>query len=277
MHVLLRHWVIIAVFAVVAGAASTLYALTRIPLFESTALLAPVKEDSGQLGAISGVLGQFAGIAGGLGISVGGASEDEAVAVLESTEFSVRFMREHNVLPFMYPQLWDAINQKWKPAEKGKTSGPSLDDAVKAFDDVRVVVVDRRTEFVRLSVRAPTAVLAQDWAAAMIHELNEVLRQRSLEESQKAVAILSKSVESEQIQSIRVAAAALLETQLRREVLAQSRRDYALRILDPPNLPDRRYYPKRARMVILGTGVGLVFGVLFVISLRAWRGSNSPS
>jgi hypothetical protein len=274
VHVLLGRWIVITAFAVFFGAASVLYALTRTPLYESNALLAPVKEDAGQIGALSSVLGQFAGVAGGLGISVGGASEDEAVAVLESREFSLRFMREHGVLPIMYPQLWDTARQMWKPAEPGRTSGPSLDNAVKAFDDFRVAVVDRRTEFVRLSVRAPTPLLAEDWAAAMIHELNEVLRQRSLEESQKAVDILSKAVETAQIQSIRVAAASLLESQLRRQVLAQSRRDYAMRILDPPSVPDQRYYPKRTRMVIVGTGTGFLLGSLFVLSLRAWRRTN---
>ncbi len=271
MRVLWAHWMVVAGFAVVFAAASVAYALTRTPLFESSALLAPVKEDAGQISALSGVLGQFAG---GLGISLGGASEDEAIAVLESREFSLRFMREHGVLPIMYPNLWDPVHQAWKPAKPGQPNGPSIDGAVKAFDDVRVAVVDRRTEFVRLSVRAPSAALAQDWAAAMIHELNEVLRQRSLEESQKAVAILSKTVETEQIQSIRVAAAALLESQLRREVAAQSRRDYAMKILDPPSLPDQRYYPKRTRMVLVGTGLGIVLGALFVLSLRAWRNRN---
>jgi uncharacterized protein involved in exopolysaccharide biosynthesis len=271
MRLLLAHWMIIGVFAVVFAAASVAYALTRRPLFESTALLSPVKEDAGGMGALSGVIGQFAGIAGGLNLSLGGANEDEAIAVLESREFSLRFMHEHGVLPILYPNLWDEDHHAWKAAKPGKPPGPSLDNAVKAFDDLRVAVVDRRTEFVRLSIRAPTAAQAQEWAASMIHELNETLRQQTFEESQKAVALLSKSVETEQIQSIRVAAAALLESQLRREVATQSRRDYAMRVLDPPSLPDQRYYPKRTRMVIIGTGLGIVFGCLFVLSLRAWR------
>lgn len=272
-RILWARWFILGVFAAIFALASVIYALTRTPIYESNALLAPVKDDSSQLGALGGVLGQFAGIAGNLGLSTGGANEDEAVAVLQSREFSLRFMRDHGVTPILFPNLWDSANQKWRPrsGHSGDDDGPSKDDAVKAFDEYRIITVDRRTEFARLSVRAPTPALAREWATAMINELNESLRKRSLEDSQKAVAILSKSVETEPIQSIRTAASALLEQQLRRQVLAQSRSNYAMRILDPPSLPDQRYYPRRTRMVLIGTAFGLLLGAFFVLGLSAWR------
>jgi Chain length determinant protein len=274
-RVLGAHWITLGIFCLLFTAGSVIYALTREPLYESDSLLAPVKEDAGQLGALSGVLGQFAGIAGGLGVSGGSANEDEAVAVLQSREFSLRFMREHALLPLMFPKIWDAGLQKWRPRNDGteRPAGPSPDDAVQSFESMRTVTVDRRTEFVRLAIRAPTAALARDWSTSMINELNDALRSRALEESQRAVTLLSKSVETEQVQSMRTAAASLLESQLRRQVLAQSRRDYALRILDPPSLPDQRFYPKRTRMVIIGFGLGLLLGICFVLGRRAWRES----
>ena len=36
---------------------------------------------------------------------------------------------------------------------------------------------------------------------------------------------------------------------MRAEVMAESKREYAVSVLDPPSLPDQRYYPRRVRMV----------------------------
>lgn len=273
LRVLWAHWVTLAIFAGTFGALSVIYALTRTPLYESISLLAPANAANGQISSLGGMLGQLSGLAGGLGFAGGGASENEVVAVLQSREFALRFIQENDMLPIMFPSLWDKKHQRWRStSEKGGVrKGPLSDDVVRAFDRVRTVIVDRSTRFIRLVVHAPSPTLAHTWASAMIAEINEVMRKRSLKESQRAVKLLSKSVETEQVESIRVAAAALLEAQLRREVLAQSRTDYALRVLDPPSLPDQRFYPKRTRMVIIGTGLGFLFGCIFVLAIRAWR------
>lgn len=295
MALLVSRWLLLATLTFIAALAAAAYALTRVPQFESNALLAPVKEEVGQVGsALGGLLGQVAGVAGGLGLSLGGTTVDESVAVLQSREFALRFMAEHNIEQYLFPDLWDATNHRWKPvAGHGSPSmvqrltrwlapasadaaaltpvGPSNDDAVKRFNDILLVIIDRRTEFIRLSMRGPSAQVARDWAAAAIDELNASMRNRSLEESRKAVDLLSKRIESEQLQSIRTVAAALLETQLRREVMAESRREFAVKVLDPPSLPDQRFYPRRGRMVLIGALLGWMLGAIYVVLSAAWR------
>lgn len=275
---------LLAVFVIVATIISAGYALTRVPQFESSALLAQSKDETSQLGgSISGLLGQVAGIAGGL-LQGQGTTIEESVAVLNSRDFSLRFMREHGVLQYLFPTLWDAKTQSWKPNVPGTVSrllpdtagaprppGPSPDDAVQRFDRIRMVTVDRRTDFVHLSVRGPSPQVAQAWATAMIREVNELLRARSLEDTRRAVELLSKRVETEQVQTVRTIVSALLEMHMRREVMAESRREFALRMLDPPSLPDQRFYPRRTRMVLLGMVFGFVLGAMFVIGQQWWR------
>lgn len=275
---------LLAVFVIVAAIISAGYALTRVPQFESDALLTQSKDETSQLGgSIGGLLGQVAGIAGGL-LQGQGTTVEESVAVLNSRDFSLRFMREHGVLQYLFPTLWDAKTQSWKPNLPGTVSrllpdtagaprspGPSPDDAVQRFDQIRMVTVDRRTDFVHLSVRGPSPQVAQAWATAMIQEVNELLRTRSLEDTRRAVELLSKRVETEQVQTVRTIVSALLELHMRREVMAESRREFALRMLDPPSLPDQRFYPRRTRMVLLGMVLGFVLGAMFVIGQRWWR------
>jgi uncharacterized protein involved in exopolysaccharide biosynthesis len=279
---------LLSVFVLVAAILSAIYSLTRELQFESDALLAQSKDETSQLGSsISGLIGQVAGLAGGL-LQGQGTSVEESVAVLNSRDFALRFMREHGVLQYLFPDQWDRKTQTWKAHTAGlsamlpgnaataRAPGPSADDAVKAFDGIRLVTIDRRTDFVRLSVRGPSPEVAQTWATALIRELNEVLRNRALDDTRRAVELLSKRVDTEQLQSVRTIVSALLELQLRREVMAESRREYALRMLDPPSLPDQRFYPHRTRMVLTGMLIGFVLGAIFVIAQqlrRRWRGA----
>ena len=284
----------LAVFVLVASLVSAYYALTSRVAYESNALLAQVKDDSSQLGgAISSVVGQLGGLVGGLGLPGGATSVEESVAVLRSRDFALRFMNEHGVLPYLFPKLWDQAAGKWKPeaVSGGPTwatqlarrlsgqqivvppvvAGPSPDDAVHTFDNVRAAEIDRRTNFVRLSVRGPSPQIAQAWASEMIKDMNESLRQRALDDSRRAIKLLEQKVDSDAPQSERVIASALLESQLRHEVSAESRREYALRVIDPPSLPYERYAPRRARIVMVGAALGLLTGSAYVVLLAAWR------
>jgi len=278
-----RRW-LLAAFVAVAALASAVYALTREEQFESKAVLAQSKDEGEQLGGgISGLFGQLTGMTGGL-LQGSATSVDETVAVLNSRDFALRFMRDHGVLEYLFPRLWNPVTQSWKAnpgpsvwsrwsagSARPRLPGPSPDDAVERFGEVRLVVVDRRTDFIHLTVRGPTPETACAWATAMIGELNELLRDRALGDSRRAVELLSERVETEQVQSVRTIVSALLELQLRREVMAESRREYAVRTLDPPSLPDQRHYPRRTRMVLIGAGLGFLLGALVVIAQAAWR------
>jgi hypothetical protein len=289
-----RRWTL-AAFVAVAILTSAYYALTRPLEYESSAMLTQVKDDTSQLGgALSSVVGSIGGLVGGLGaLGGGGTSVEESAAVLRSRDFALRFMKEHGVLPYLFPKLWDREHSRWKPeAVSGGPSlgntlagwlssqpvvvpplviGPSSDDAVRAFDRVRSADIDRRTNFVKLSVHGPSPQLAQEWAAAMIAEVNEELRARSVDDSRRAIKLLEQKVDDPAQQSVRVIASALLESQLRREVASESRKEFALRVLDPPSLPDQRFAPRRARIVMIGAVFGLLLGAAYVVLGSAWR------
>jgi len=210
--------------------------------------------------------------------------------VLQSRDFTLRFMRDHGIDRYLFPKLWDERTKSWRtrspsgilpllgklgiPVELDRGTpppGPSADDAVLSFDRLRSAAVDRRTEFVKLSVKGPSPEVAQEWARAMISELNEQLRSRALVDIRRAVELLTKRVETDQLQSVHLAASSLLEAQLRREVGTESRAEFALKVLDPPSLPVQRFYPKRSRMVMMGAASGLVLGALYVLGESWWR------
>lgn len=292
VDLLISRWQWIVCVTLLGAVIGAVYSLTRKPVFESDALLAPVKQgadlDLGG-GALGGLVGEFAGVAGLAGLASGGSTLNESVAVLQSRQFALQFMSQNGVLQYLFPALWNAKEHAWAVVDGGQSPGilaralgwiepvpdsefasrqpgPRPDDAVKRFDRVRVAEVDRRTNFIQLKVRGPTPEVAQRWAAAMIVQLNESMRNRTLDESRKAVDLLTKYISTEHEETIRAAAVALLQAQLRQEVVAESRREFAVQVLDPPSLPDQRYYPRRGHMTLLSALLGFLLSCLGIVS-----------
>ena len=276
-------WIVIGIGLLAAGL-SVAYALTRKPMYTSESLLALANEDESALGSLGGVLGQVSALTGILGVpKLGGTSVEEVTAVMRSKEFSMRFIRKHDLLPVLFPEREWPAREPAKPAADGTTtepaplgvedvgdSGPKLriEDVLDRLEVVRTITVDRRTDFVSLKVKARDAATAQRVARAMIDDLNADLRNRALTEARRAEEFLQTKIASAQYESIKNTAAALMESQLKREVLAESRADFALRMLDPPSLPETRSYPRRSKIVILGGMLGGVFAVLLVLIRR---------
>lgn len=293
---------ILTTIAVVATAA---YSLTRRPVFESEAVLVGSSDDPASYGALSGLLGQIGAVGDIFGLGLGGSTNlDETLAVLQSRDFSLRFIQRHDLMPFLFPERWDAEKKRWKagaqasPMEsirewmdgvanggaagdgaaansvgQARAGGPSFEKALERFQLIRSVSVDRRTGFVRLAVKARSSQLAAKWATMMIEDINGELRARTIRESQLAAKLLSEKLETLKVENLRSTAVAMLEAQLRREVMAQTRSDFALRIIDPPSVPEQRVYPRRTRMVLIGAFLGVLLGSALVLGFpRLQRG-----
>lgn len=279
-------WIVVGV-VFLAGVASVAYALTRAPMYTSEVLLASPEEENSGLGALSGMLGNVSSLTGVLGLpTIGGTSVEEVAAVLKSRDFSLRFIRNHDLMPHLFPEKkWPKSSadsrgvaiDKMAPVTGASlglvgadgSRGMTVEDVLDKFGLMRVVTVDRRTSFVAIRVRARQPDIAQNIARAMVEDINAELRGRALVETRLAEAFLNEKIASAQFESIRNTAAALLESQLKRQVVAESRPDFALRVLDPPSLPEMRSYPRRSRMVIIGGMLGcLVAGVIVLVRLR---------
>lgn len=280
-------WLVICV-VFLFGIASVAYALTRKPEFTSEALLAAPEED-GALGGLTGILGQVSALTGLAGLpSIGSTNIEEVTAVLKSRDFSLRFIQRHKILPELFPDLGLSSGTAGEPGERERQgslgSGGykfdanigsrklTVEDILDRFNLVRTVTVDRRTGFVILRVRARSPEVAQRIAQAMIDDINGELRDRALAEARRAEEFLQGKIATVQFESVRNTAAALLEAQLKREVMAESRPDFALKVLDPPSLPELRSYPRRTRIVMIGGFLGcLAASVLVLVRMRFRR------
>lgn len=254
------------VFTLAAGAAAWLLPKE----YEANVVLSPVTNTPGEgpmspLGSVTSPLGGLAALAG---ISLGGQSKRaESVAVLESGELTEKYIRENNLLPVLYPKLWDPVGHKWKVTDPDDV--PTLWKANERFKkQIRSVKTDIRTGLVTLTVVWRDPVIAATWANGLVRMTNDYLRAKAITESERNIAYLNAEAAKTPVVEARQAIFAVLQHELNKSMLARGSDEYALHVLDSAIAPERAAYPQKALWLCVGLVVGLVCSA-FVVILRA--------
>lgn len=259
----------LAVFLAVMAAA-TAYALLATPIYRVQVVMIPATDKDLGMNSMLGSLGEVAGLAG-LGSALGGSNNgQEAIAVLKSRAFTARFISEHNLLPELFYRDWDPIGKRWTYSSLRRI--PTLNDGVRKFDaDVRRISTNEVNNLITLTVDWSDRQRAVDWAQQMVHELNEEMRSRAKAQAQQALDYLNKEMERTSVVELRDATARLIDSELRDLMMASVREEYALKVLDPPLLPDakRPVWPRRVLIVALAIPLGMILAALYALGLGA--------
>lgn len=240
-------------------------ALLTPKTYRAETLLTPVTEEKG--GGLSALAGQLGGLAGLAGISIGGGGGgDKAVslATLKSRALIEKFIADQNLLPLLFERKWDAETKSWKESDPDKV--PDLQDGYDLFNkQILNVSEDKKSGLVTLAIEWKSAELAANWANELVRRANEYLRQKVLDETQKNLAYLDQQAQQTSILEVRQAIYKLMESELKKAMLAKGSEQYAFKVIDPAVVTKKKIRPKRALIVSLGFLLGLfgsVFGVL---------------
>jgi uncharacterized protein involved in exopolysaccharide biosynthesis len=253
--------------AAVVLATATAFFMT--PIYRSTALLAPVSDESQGAGLASGQLADLAALSG---ITVGTSGKQEAIALLKSRVLLEQFIQDQKLLPILFAEDWDSEQKIWTVEEEDV---PTLRDAYDYFDeDIRRVEEDRKTGLVRLSIEWKDREQSALWANKLVALVNQYTRQRAIAEAEKSLEYLNRELARTGIVGIQQVLYRLVETEIKNIMLANVREQYSFRVIDPPAVSDPDGYakPKRALIVLLGLLLGAVGGFIAALvdhSLRA--------
>lgn len=264
-----RKGVFLGVTAIVTIAAVVIAVLTP-PVYRVETVVMPIPTGEGALG-ISPVLGQFSEFAALAGLSApGSADRDESIAILRSKSLTMRFIKQHDLMPLLFPRRWDAQAKAWKSPR----AQPSMAKAIRKFErEIRFVNDDKKTGLITLSITWRDPVQAANWANSLLALADEEVRARAIAETERSIAYLQAESSKTSVVELRQSIFRLLETQIKTEMLARSRSHYAFKVIDAAQVPDRDdpIRPKRLLVIVIGTILGLLAGavVALVLARRA--------
>ncbi len=257
-----------------AAILSVIYALSLPNIYTSSTLLAPTSKDESLSSQLSG-LSSLAGLAG-VNLPAGSISNSQiAVKRIESFEFfSKYFLPNVKLENLMATKEWnskdnsivydgnsfDNITKKWKGTNK-----PSEQKAFKEYKRILRISQEELTGLVYLSIEHKSPEIAKKWVDIIIYNINESMREIDKLDAQNSIDFLKKSSQTVSIQSIKEVVSKLLEGQMQTLMLASSNKAYVFKTINSPIVPEDKSRPSRAIICILGTVLGGIMSILFVL------------
>lgn len=251
-----------SVCAIAAAAAAWIVT----PEYTATVVLLPISSQSGGLGGSLGpAVSQLSGLASLAGLNIGGmgAQKAEALATLQSGILTDRYVTENNLLPILFSKQWNPATGTWRSSDPQKR--PTLWDANQLFKKIRLIEDNAKSGVVTFSIRWKNADLAAAWANGLVKLTNDYLRQRAINQAERSISYLNREVAKTNILEVKNAIYGLMETEIKNEMVAKGRRDYALRVIDPAVPPQRKTFPKPVLWIIAGAVAGCALGLLVAI------------
>lgn len=261
-------WLILGI-TLITTAVATAIAFYLPPIYRSEVTLAPVTpEESGRLSALAGELGGIASLAG-INIGSGGSSADKAIAVLKSRAFTDAFIKDEQLLPVLFSDIWDHQKQMWLVEDQ--KDAPTLRKAYQIFDGIRTIEQDKKTGLITLTIEWQNPEEAARWANLLVERLNQHERRAAIAEAEKSLAYLKTQLGQTSILEMQQAIYRLIEAQTKNIMLANARDEYAFSVIDPAVVPETKSKPKRKVIIGLGFAAGLMTSIVLAAILSSLR------
>ena len=162
--------------------------------------------------------------------------------------------------------LYDVGSSQWvRDIPKGKVLVPSGWELFKKFSEMFSVSDDKKTGMVSISVEYFSPQLAKEWVDRLVIGINQHMQSRKLEKVNINIQYLEAQIEKTSIAEMREVFYTIIEEQIKSKMLAEASPEYAFVTVSPAMVPEEKSQPKRALICILGTLLGGMLSVLWVL------------
>lgn len=251
-------WSIIFI-TTLATAASIAVAIKMTPIYRAEVILAPVQEEG--KGGLGASMAQLGGLASMVGLNVGGGDNTEQhLAVLTSRAFLSSFISDEHLLTRLFADKWDTQKQQWLLDEKEKP--PSLLAAHGVFvKNVLSTSVDKKSRLVTLAIEWKDPQEAAAWANKLVTLFNEHQRKQAINQSNRNIQYLQQQIQKTSVIDVQKMFYGLIENELKTMMMANVRKEFTFKVIDPAQPPEKKIKPKRALIAVLGAVAGMMLGV----------------
>ena len=275
---------ITALFAVV----SVIYALSVPDQYKATVLMSPAQSSGGGL---SGALGQLGGLASLAGVSIGGGESSEAQVaqeIMKSWNFIESFIESNDLAVEVYAaegwskssnslqidnDLYDESGSQWlvESDDTGELGPPSSWKLFERFLEMLSVSEDKKSGLVSVSIEYYSPLIAKHWLDLYIAAINGHMQERKMAEVTRNISYLEAQIKKTNIAEMQEVFYTIIEEQIKSKMLAEASPDYAFVPVSPSMVPEQKSQPKRALICVLGTLLGGMLSVLWVLVLHYGR------
>jgi uncharacterized protein involved in exopolysaccharide biosynthesis len=274
---------VISGFVTFCAICAVLVSLMLPNVYVSTATLAPTESSSG---GMSSLMQQYGALARMAGVSLPGSADDSksalALELMKSRLFVGDFIEQRRVLPELFAadswneftgelsysdDIYDVSSKQWvRDVDPPMEPRPSRQEAYDVFTELLSVTENPKNGFVYISIEHRSPVLAQQWLAWFIEDVNRIIKQRDVEEARRSIDYLRKQIDATELSELKVMFFELIQSQAETIMLAEARPEYVYQVIDPPVVPEQAAGPKRALICIMVTFISAFIACALVLS-----------
>ncbi|WP_138380612.1 Wzz/FepE/Etk N-terminal domain-containing protein [Luteithermobacter gelatinilyticus] len=261
--------------------AAVAIALYLKDMYKADVLLAPITQQQNQLSTLSNQFKGLASLAGANLSSVEGDKVTLATEIIKSRKFITEYIKAHDILIPLFAvdgwdrekdkliyddDIYDSEKQKWtRKVRAPKKPIPSDWEAYLEFQEILSVSRDEDTGFVRISIEFYSPNVAKQWVDWLVEDINRVMREKDIKEATQSIAYLENQLEKTQVAEIKNIFFKLIENEMRKVLLAETKTEYIFEVIDPAVAPLEKSRPKRVLIVIMGFLLGSFLGIFWVL------------
>jgi uncharacterized protein involved in exopolysaccharide biosynthesis len=162
--------------------------------------------------------------------------------------------------------LYDKKNNKWvRDVDLPYKQIPSEQEAFKSFSKRIKISEDKKKFLITLSVNHMSPFVAQQWATWIINEANLMVANLRIEEAESSINYLNDQIKLSPYAELKTMFFDLIQQNTQNMMLARVNKQYALTIIDPPLIPERKSKPTRSLICILLTMLGGLLSILIIL------------
>jgi uncharacterized protein involved in exopolysaccharide biosynthesis len=274
LRTILRRRKLIALVALAFTLAAAVLAFLLPPTYVAdVSLLISTNDQNSQLQSLSRLAAQYGMLGSALVPDEASNRRAESLATLQSRVLTEDYIKDKNLLPILFASKWDSTKQEWK--DKDVADQPTLWDASQLFAKrIRTVTEDRRTGLITLSISWEDGQRAAEWANDLVARTNAYLRKKSMDQSAQNLAYLNEELERTNTIEIKQAVYSLIETEIKKTMLARGNDQFAFNVIDPAVAPRDQSTRQRVIAVVLGCVVGIFLGIALSFAIEWTRNSR---
>lgn len=191
------------------------------------------------------------------------------LATLRSFSFSIQFIEEQNLLPYIFRDNWDAVNETWLDGFQ-----PDMRWANQTFANMRSFEHSEETGLLTIYFTTRDPDLSAKLANAIIPSFNEFTKRKQVKLIEERQAYLNSRLQEIDNIQLHRSIYRMIESQIGAESLIYARKDYPLEVIQPalPPLfkssPNRKQYATMAFVGFLVLGTMIAMGSVLLGKIK---------
>lgn len=241
--------------------------------FLAKAVISPVKESGGPAaGAGLAILFQQLDSVPGMSLSAP-SSATEILALLNSNALRKKAIETYGLMPVIFSDRWDREKKDWADG----VEKPTIHDGLRSLERMMSVRHSPKDNTITITIESA----APQGSAGTLDRLLLVLNAHLSYEARRIADSNRRYLEGQLKYAsdplIRQNIYALIAQQIESSMMAGAMENFAFKVIDPPEAPDRSFSPKRHLIVFAGFAGFLAVGIILAFVLEYFKATgNKP-